>query len=217
MPEAGRASSILVLGVEATLQRNLTRALKTSRDLFRDLVLCSSDFAWGNGPPRRVRVCGASRRGRFMRQKALHGRSVFSLLSLERGGDEKRDPTRLSGQRGARRRRSLAVGGRWSIRCFLVSAVPVYDAGNLWCGGARRRPRRHRTTLAGEGSSPKNKARSELIRNIVDTIRKEMDPIRMLQVTAETIGTACRAASCWVLETDDGMHYETIGRIPRGR
>ena len=213
--EADDASSILVLGVEATLQRNLTRALKTSRDLFRDLVLCSSDFAWETDR-RGVFVYVGPRGAAGFAAEALHGRSAFSLLPLERDGGENAIQRVFLANEPQEDQEVWLSGADGQSRCFLVSAVPVYDAGDLWCG-ARGVGRDVTEQRLQEKVLSDNKARSDLIRNIVDTIRKEMDPIRMLQVTSETIGTACDATSCWVLDTDDGMHYEPLAEYHTGR
>ena len=37
---------VLVLARETTVERNFTNALVASRRMFKDLVMCSSDFAW---------------------------------------------------------------------------------------------------------------------------------------------------------------------------
>ena len=38
--------AVLVMGRDATMERNLTTALVASRQMFKDLVECSTDFAW---------------------------------------------------------------------------------------------------------------------------------------------------------------------------
>ena len=40
------SARVLLLGRETTVERGIISALVESRRLFRDLVMCSSDFAW---------------------------------------------------------------------------------------------------------------------------------------------------------------------------
>ncbi len=45
-PDSGGTPFALILSRESTLERNFINALVASRQLFKDLVSCSSDFAW---------------------------------------------------------------------------------------------------------------------------------------------------------------------------
>lgn len=46
LPLSEPDGTVLILGRDVTMERNLTQALLASRQLFKDLVQCSSDFAW---------------------------------------------------------------------------------------------------------------------------------------------------------------------------
>ena len=48
--QAEGASHVLALGRDTTLDRNMIGALMSSRQLFKDLVTCSTDFAWETKP-----------------------------------------------------------------------------------------------------------------------------------------------------------------------
>ncbi|MCW5731606.1 MAG: sensor domain-containing diguanylate cyclase [Alphaproteobacteria bacterium] len=65
------ADTVLILGREVTLERNLTQALLASRELFKDLVNCSSDFAWETG---------ADGRFRFVSPKGALGHAAAELV-----------------------------------------------------------------------------------------------------------------------------------------
>ena len=70
---------VVVLARETTVEQNFTNALIASRHLFKDLVTCSSDFAW------ETRADGAfgfvSPRGALgFSPRELNGRSAQSLL-----------------------------------------------------------------------------------------------------------------------------------------
>ncbi len=204
-PEKSERPNVLILGVEATLQRNLARALKSSRDLFRDLVLCSSDFAWETDR-RGVFVYVGPRGAAGFAAEALHGRSAFGLQASDDDAGHAAIKRIFLANEAQEDEEVWIMGADGTQHCFLVSAMPVYDAGNLWCG-ARGIGRDVTKQRLQEKALAENKARSDLIRSIVDTIRKETDPVRMLQVSAEAIGRACKAKSCWVLETKDGTHF----------
>ncbi len=50
LPHGNPVGRLLLLGRDTTLERNLLQALMQSRQLFRDLVACSTDFAWETKP-----------------------------------------------------------------------------------------------------------------------------------------------------------------------
>lgn len=196
--------ALLVLGVEATLQRNLTNALKSSRDLFRDLVLCSSDFAWETDRTGAFVYVGPRGAAGYAAD-ALHGRSAFSLIPENMEGKGRIQDVFLA-KSPVEEVEIWLSGADGERHCFVVSAVPIFDAGELWCG-ARGVGRDITQQRLQERQLAENDARSDLIRSIVDTIRRETDSQRMLEVSAEAIGVACDAKACWVLETSNGADF----------
>ncbi len=117
----GEGVRVLVLGRDATLERNLTNALAASRELFRDLVQCSSDFAWETG---RDGAFGfVSARGALgYSARELNGRPARDLLhaqwddgSLPFESSEPLEDVEVWVRR--------ADG---AVACLLTSAVPVH-------------------------------------------------------------------------------------------
>ncbi len=121
---------ILILGREVSLERNMLRALLASRQLFRDLVACSTDFAWET-----------DRLGNFT-FVSLGGALGFS--SAELVGQSAR---RLAAQRADdasqwpfETQTPLESVEIWlkkndgSLGCFSLAALPVTDAQGYWAG-----------------------------------------------------------------------------------
>jgi len=185
--------SVLLLARDVTADRNLTQALIASRQLFKDLVTCSSDFAWetkADGTfsfvsPRGAlgftahELSGKPARGLIDRQHPIGG-----LLPFE--SDLPVDSVELWVKR---------KDGKSA--CLLVSSVPVLDEDGhrLGARGVCRD-----ITLARERDMALERARNrERLQNqLIDTIRNEVDPRRMLTVAAEAIAAAVAAAHCWV-------------------
>ena len=124
--------SVLVLARDATLERNLTKALIESRQLFRDLVACSADFAW------ETRADGSfayvSPRGALDYTAAELAGEPAARLRAEPTDDDADRPwpfdcrERLDGVEVWLKRKD---GG---VRCFEVSCMPVMGDGGAWAG-----------------------------------------------------------------------------------
>jgi diguanylate cyclase (GGDEF)-like protein/PAS domain S-box-containing protein len=185
--------SVLLLARDVTADRNLTQALVASRQLFKDLVTCSSDFAWetkADGTfsfvsPRGAlgytahELAGKPARGLIDRQHPIGGLLPFGS-----------DLPVYSVELWVKRKDGKSA-------CLLVSSVPVLDddGHRLGARGVCRD-----VTLARERDMALERARNrERLQNrLIDTIRNEVDPRRMLTVAAESIAGALAAAHCWV-------------------
>jgi diguanylate cyclase (GGDEF)-like protein len=129
LPLDGAKPSFLLLARDATLERNLTQALLISRQLFKDLVTCSSDFAW------ETKADGTfgfvSPRGALgFTAHELEGQPARTLYR-----DDRVPPispfethTALEGVEVWLERMDGALG------CFEVSCLPVLNAEGEWCG-----------------------------------------------------------------------------------
>lgn len=124
---------LLLLGRDATLERNLIQALMQSRQLFKDLVACSTDFAWETKPDGRFGF--VSPRGALgYSARELEGRNARELAAP----DEPETPAPSAWPFEARtpleavevflRRKDGGIG------CFEVSCLPVHDAQGAWLG-----------------------------------------------------------------------------------
>ncbi|HEX6957736.1 MAG TPA: sensor domain-containing diguanylate cyclase [Ferrovibrio sp.] len=132
-PAAGSGRCLLLLGRDGTLERNLIQALMQSRQLFKDLVTCSTDFAWetkADGSFGFVSPRGAL--GYSARE--LEGRSARMLAVPDDPETpapsvwpfEARAP--LDGAEVFLRRKDGTIG------CFEVSCLPVRDSKGEWQG-----------------------------------------------------------------------------------
>ena len=204
--DGGEPTPVLILGIEATMQRNLTRALKASRDLFRDLVMCSSDFAWETDRSG-VFVYVGPRGAAGYAAEALHGRNAFCLQADETLHDTTR--AIFLAKEPVEDAEIWLDGADGQKHCFNVSAIPVFDASETWTG-ARGVGRDITAVRLQQKALAETQARAALVRSIVDTIRQQTDPDSMLRVSADSIGSACRAESCWVLSVNKMTEFQVI-------
>ncbi len=127
------ARHLLLLGRDATLERNLIQALMQSRQLFKDLVTCSTDFAWETKADGRFGF--VSPRGALgYTARELEGRTARELAAP----DEPETPApsvwpfeadaQLDAVEVFLQRKDGSIG------CFEVSCLPVRDAKGLWLG-----------------------------------------------------------------------------------
>lgn len=180
--------SLLVLGVETTFERNLTKALMTSRDLFRDLVRLSSDLAWETSPSGVfVYVSPAGLAG--FGAKALNGRAAASLLVGKTAGAPYNPfvadvPLEEAG---------VVVRGADGRECELVvSATPVVDKDGRRLG--TRGVARDVTALRARERELEARARRDrLVASVVDAMRRELDPSVVLDTAARAIAAATGA------------------------
>jgi hypothetical protein len=124
-----------VLSRESTLERNFVNALVSSRQLFKDLVGCSSDFAWETDAAGVLGfVSGHGALGYGVRE--LFGRAPRTML-VESDGDvaapypfETRLPARMS-----RYGCTTPTAGRraWSPRRFRSPTTPANGSGRGAC------------------------------------------------------------------------------------
>jgi len=119
MPVEQPANAVLAIGRDATLERNLTQALLMSRQLFKDLVSCSSDFAWETRPDGRFSF--VSPRGALeYSARELDGTPAKRLLATEHASNPFETPIAIESMEILLRRKDGSVG------CFEVSAIPVF-------------------------------------------------------------------------------------------
>ena len=205
---AETGNSVLVLGRETTLENSITDALVHSRELFQDLVKCSSDFAWetdSDGAFQFVSVRGTSA---FSADK-LNGTPATNLIDWERS--------------------KLAVGVSpfsaqfpiedvevWlkapggDLRCMLMTVVPLIsdDGKHLGARGACvdvTELRRNELLLKAA------RRREELVDRIVETIRSKFDPGAMMRTAALEIGDVLEADFGCVLMAEQANSSFHIG------
>jgi diguanylate cyclase (GGDEF)-like protein/PAS domain S-box-containing protein len=190
---------VLLLAIETTHERNLTEALVASRDFFRDLVACSADFAWETD------ATGAfvyvSPRGAIgYTASELNGRQAVSLI------DSAHDaaiaghgaPVPFSTSEPVEDVEIWLKGADGSAHSFLISALPVHDAGGRW-RGARGVGRDITALRMRELELERAHARERVSRAIVDAMLSERDFNTMLAAAARALAWAAHSVCTWIL------------------
>ncbi|HYM33248.1 MAG TPA: sensor domain-containing diguanylate cyclase [Candidatus Cybelea sp.] len=129
LPLEGSPLRCLMLARDATLERNLTQALVVSRQLFKDLVACSSDFAWETKADGTLGF--VSPRGALgFTARELEGRKASELVCVPPPGIDSVFESRaaLDGVEVWLNRSDGSPG------CFEVSCTPSFDAEQSWRG-----------------------------------------------------------------------------------
>ena len=202
--------AVLALSRESTLERNFISALVASRQLFKDLVSCSADFAWetqSDGTLGFVSARGAL--GYSPRQ--LQGRAPRTML---------RDP----GYEGAfpfEWREPLEDIEIWLYdsagdpACLLTSSVPIFDDEGVW-QGARGVCRDVTEARKRDATLERARNRERLLGEIVDSIRNQVEPGKMLRAAAASATTALGADHCWILRGGGGAGFSGITHSAMG-
>ncbi|RMF07920.1 MAG: sensor domain-containing diguanylate cyclase [Alphaproteobacteria bacterium] len=197
--ERGGTPNVLLIGRESTLDHNLTKALVESRQMFKDLVGCSADFAWETDSQGILRY--VSPRGGFgYRAHDLTGRCAADLLAPDQKGD---NPfiarQRVDGETIFLRR---ADG---SIIPVSVSATPILNQKGEWLG-ARGLCHDIEALNRSERARREADVRLALNRQLIDTARKLVTPKRLFNAMAEIIASSLNT-SCLILDCQDTEVY----------
>ena len=190
------ARRVVVLARETTVEQNFTNALIASRHLFKDLVTCSSDFAW------ETRADGAfgfvlPRGALGFSPRELNGRSAQSLLDSDHPVD---GPFPFECDVPLEDVEVWMRRADGKLACLLVSSVPVYDEGGSWLD-ARGVCRDVTEARDRDAALQQARERERLQGAIIGTIRDEIDPDRVLGVAAQSVCQALAAQQCWVFRS----------------
>lgn len=186
--------AVLAVGRDSTLDVHFTEAVVLSRQLFKDLVTCSADFAWEVGADRNFAfVSPQGALGYGARELADHPARLLAP-------DPEAPPTpwpfeSAEPQNGVEVWLSRADG---RPACVLVSSLPVLDDDGNWCG-ARGVCRDVTEARAREAELSRARARQELTRAIVDSIRNELTPDAMFAAAAKLTARAMQAAQVTII------------------
>lgn len=180
----------LLLGRDATLERQLRQTLIESRRRYKDLVEVSSDFAWETGSDGRfvfVTPKGALGYG----ADALIGRNPRELAVNEWGDLPLPFDTR----------RPVDQAELWLKRvddlpsCFVVSAVPLFGAKGEWVG-ARGVCRETTEQVLRSAELARVRNREKMLGHIVHTLRDQLDGQKALRLAAAETARALGADGC---------------------
>lgn len=192
-------AAVMLFARETTLEHNLTGALVDSRQMFKDLVSCSDDFAWEtdiHGVFRYVSAEGAFGYGAH----ELTGRNSRDLLD-DSDGDSDAAPNpfmareRVDGMILALRRNG---GG---VALVKVTALPHLGPRGDWLG-ARGMCRDITASKLQETGLMKLQARHNLVTQLAALARDSGGP-HMLQSAAGIVGQGL-AADCLILRRNSG-------------
>jgi diguanylate cyclase (GGDEF)-like protein/PAS domain S-box-containing protein len=187
----------VLLARDVTAERNLTNALVRSRQLFKDLVNCSADFAWETDPQGRFSF--VSPRGALgYAARELQGRGARELLV---------NPP-VEGAPPFTTRVAIEDAEVWLRRadgepaCVLVSSLPLYDREDAYLG-ARGVVRDVTEAKRRDAALAAARNRAALVDRVLDAARNEAEPPRMLAAAAEIAGKALGASDTRVLRREE--------------
>ncbi|TWA86411.1 PAS domain S-box-containing protein/diguanylate cyclase (GGDEF)-like protein [Azospirillum brasilense] len=181
---------ILLLGRDATLERQLRQTLIESRRRYKDLVEVSSDFAWETGSDGRF-VFVTPKGALGYSADALIGRNPKDLAVTEWGDL----PLPFDS------RRPVDQAELWLKRvdelpaCFVVSAVPLFGPQGEWMG-ARGVCRETTEQVLRSAELARVRNREKMLAHIVHTLRDQLDAQKALHVAAVETARALGADGC---------------------
>ena len=184
---------MVVLARDETLERNLRAALVESRQLYKDLVEISSDFAWEIGADGRF-VFVSPKGAMGFAADELVGRRPADFVACE-GGGQSIVPFETNVEM-----EDVEVWMRQSDDtqvCLLASATPIRGERGEW-RGARGVCRDVTQERLRDAALSRANNRERLLGYIVRTIRDEVDPADMLKTAAEATARALGATGCQI-------------------
>ncbi len=189
--------SVLLMGRDATLERQLRHTLTESRQRYKDLVEASSDFAWETGADGRfvfVTPKGALGYG----ADALIGRNPRDL-AIEEWGDL---PLPFDSRRPVDQTELWLKRADGMPACVVASALPLYGAGGVWTG-ARGVCRDVTDQVLRGAELARVRNREKLLAHIVHTLRDQIDAAKALHVAAAETARALGADGCRIYRADE--------------
>jgi len=191
--------AVLALGRDSTLDATLGRALVASRQLFRDLVDCSADFAWETDADGRLSF--VSPKGALgYAAKELNGRLARELLAPQTADDAGMP---FEAQRPVEEVELWLRTAEGGAACVRTSARPVRDEAGNWLG-ARGVCRDITEIKARETALMRAREREQLSRSIVDSIRTALQPDDMFTAATTAIATALGADQVMIFRYEAG-------------
>lgn len=188
--------SVLLLGRDSTLERQLRQTLTESRQRYKDLVEASSDFAWETGPDGRF-VFVTPRGALGYGADALIGRDPRDLAI-----DEWDDlPLPFDTRRPVDQSELWLKTVDGTPACVVASALPLYGPHGGWAG-ARGVCREVTDQVLRSAELARVRNREKLLAHIVHTLRDRLDAAQALdEATAET-ARALGAEGCRIYRRD---------------
>ena len=203
---------LLMTARECTAENNLASALSASRELYRDLVTCSADFAWETDA--RGAFLFVSKRGALgYDAQALNGRKALEFFSSPPGADldeVEQHSSPFSTNKAVEDVEVWLNGKDDQPYCMLVSAVPVFDRKGHW-RGARGVGRDITELRARESQIARNRRRQEAISEVVHAIHYALDPEQILNAAARSILSNTQAYRCYIYRSREDTFIAAPG------
>ncbi len=194
----GGDAAVLAVGRDSTLDVHFTEAVVLSRQLFKDLVTCSADFAW---------EIGADRNFAFVSPQGALGYDARELADhparlLAPDPDSPPEPWPFESPEPQNGVEVWLKRSDGRPACVLVSSLPVLDDDGNWCGG-RGVCRDVTDAREREAELSRARTRQELTRGIVDSIRNELTPDAMFAAAAKLTAQAMQASQVTIIRDGD--------------
>lgn len=195
---------------EITAEINLATALSASRELYRDLVSCSSDFAWETDA--HGSFIFVSKRGALgYSAQELNGRNADEMICAAPGNlgeDQLSSP--FTTDEAVRDREFWLEGKNGQKFCMSMTSIPVHDKtgrkrGVRGAGQDVTELRLKETKLAA------NRKRNDAISQIVDAMNGTLDPFETLNAAAQSILNSTQAYRCYIYRSQSGRFVTTDG------
>ncbi|MBT5185519.1 MAG: diguanylate cyclase [Kordiimonadaceae bacterium] len=193
--------SVLLFGNDTTVEHHLTKALVNSRQMFKDLVSCSTDFAWETDDNGRFK---------YVSPNGILGYTAYEL-------NDKRAANLIVGDDGINPFDTLDTINDveiWlqrsdgSFACVQVSASPIIDNNSRW-QGARGVCRDITIMREREAALRRIQNNEQILKKIISTIRDEIDPSKILHSTAFAAIEGIAAQHCYII----GMKNNADGKL----
>ncbi|MEQ8355763.1 MAG: sensor domain-containing diguanylate cyclase [Kiloniellaceae bacterium] len=171
----------LLLGRDITLERSLRAALVESRQRYKDLVEISNDFSWETDADGRFAF--VSPRGALGYEAAeLVGRAACELLLDGKSSG----PSPFTARTVVEDAEIWVCNAEGAEICLLSTVQPLHSHSGEWIG-VRGVCRDITSLRCQEVDLAEARNRERLFSYIVNMVRRELEPARMLSATAEAL------------------------------
>lgn len=194
--------TVLLLGRDATLERQLRQTLTESRQRYKDLVEVSSDFAWETDETGRF-VFVSPRGALGYPAEALVGHHPQEL-TIDEWGDL---PLPFDSHRRVEDTELWLKTASGMPACVIASAVPLLGANGKW-RGARGVCRDITDEVVRAAELARVRNRERLLSHIVHTLRNRIDGNEALQEAAAETARATGAEGCHIYKIGSRRAFE---------
>ena len=203
----GDGTVALLLGRDVTLERSLRAALVESRQRYKDLVEISNDFAWETDAEGRF-VFVSPRGALGYEATELVGRPARELLLDGAAGDDGSETSPFTTKAVVEEAEMWVRSVEGAHLCLLSTALPLTSETGTWIG-ARGVCRDITSLRCHEAELAEARNRERLFSYIVNMVRRELEPARMLGATAEALMPALALTGISIHALVDGAPGES--------